>query len=142
VAEVPKSWPPPLMTHDTIQEFLELLKDPENIRLYAFYWVKKKEKLTDERVLIGSGGFFFKKTGDWELGYSVLDEFQNQGYATEAVNRLLEWIFSTLKPDRVVASTYPYLYASLRVLDKSGFSIIGKGDEEGTFLFERKPYPK
>lgn len=124
------------MTDETINEFLELLSDPEQIRLHAFYWVRRKDNFHSNRMLIGSGGFFIKPDGTCELGYSVLEEFQNHGYATEAVRRLLEWVYPALKVKRVVASTYPYLHASLRVLAKSGFTSVGKGEEEGTLLFE------
>jgi RimJ/RimL family protein N-acetyltransferase len=137
-AIIPASWPPPLMTTETIYEFLDLLKTPEDIRLFAFYWVRDEQASQRERILIGSGGFFFRPDGTCELGYSVLDEFQNQGYATEAVSKLLDWAFFTLKVDRVVASTYPYLHASLQVLAKSGFTFIGKGEEEEILLFERR----
>jgi len=137
-AKIPVSWPPPLMTYETIHEFLELLKKPDDIRLFAYYWVRKGQISQEERILIGSGGFFFRPDGALELGYSVLEEFQNQGYATEAVNRLLEWAFFNLKVERIVASTYSYLYASMQVLAKSGFTFIGKGDEKDTLLFERR----
>eukprot|EP00825_Cyclidium_porcatum_P005331 TRINITY_DN12579_c0_g1_i1.p2 TRINITY_DN12579_c0_g1~~TRINITY_DN12579_c0_g1_i1.p2 ORF type:complete len:123 (+),score=0.47 TRINITY_DN12579_c0_g1_i1:214-582(+) len=78
------------------------------------------------------------------LGYSVLDEFRNRGYTTEAVCHLIPCVFTLPGIQRIAATTYPDLGASIRVLEKNGFAktdlpLTGTGAEEGTicYLLER-----
>ncbi|MBQ6568743.1 MAG: GNAT family N-acetyltransferase, partial [Clostridia bacterium] len=74
--------------------------------------------------------------GTVEIGYGVLEEYQGQGYATEAVcaavNRALQ------QPDitRVEAETEPDNQASRRVLEKCGFLPTGTVGEEGPRFFK------
>lgn len=74
------------------------------------------------------------------LGYSVLDEFRNRGYATEAVRYLIPCFLSLPGIRRIAATTYPDLGASIRVLEKNGFTkadlpLSGTGAEEGTICY-------
>jgi len=67
----------------------------------------------------------------------VLDAFQNRGYATEAVQGMIPVIFSHTRISRIMATTFPELKASIRVLEKTGFActgptLAGDGLEEGT----------
>jgi len=134
-AEVPGSWPPPLLTEDTIREFIAMLSDPDTIRLCAWYWICNPKEKDVRSLLIGSGGLFLNEEGSYELGYSVLDDYQCQGYATEAVRTILKYVFSHENIDAVYATTYPNLVPSVRVLEKSGFIRIGAGKEKGTIMF-------
>ncbi len=136
-ARIPDSWPPALMTPDTYSEFLSLLKNPEGSRLIAFYWVTRGNDDEPDRILIGSGGFVLDEGGIPELGYSVLDEFQRMGYATEAVFAMIEWISITCQVPLIRASTYPNLLGSVRVLEKNNFHQVGGETEEGIINFER-----
>lgn len=140
-ARVPDAWPPALMDADTIQEFRERLSDPLQCSIFAFYWVKMPDSDDANRVLIGSGGFFLDPEGMFELGYSVLPEFQNRGYATEAVACLISWVFTHYPIPVITATTCPDLLPSIRVLEKNFFVCIGKGREEGTVAFERTRLP-
>ena len=140
-ARLPDTWPPDMMDKETIQDFITRLSDKTNCRLYAFYWIKLPDTDSKERVLIGSGGFFLHPDGTFELGYSVLEEFQNQGYATEAVASLLEWAFSHHQVSVITATTYPDLKASIRVLEKNLFEYAGSGREKGTIAFQRVCLP-
>jgi len=133
-AQVPDSWPPALLTHDTLKEFIELLTASEGSRLHAYYWVRTGHT-PDERLLIGSGGFVEDEWGTLELGYSVLDEFQRLGYATEAVDELLKWARSKSGVTCIKACTFPSLIGSIRVLEKSGFVREGNGSEEGSIAY-------
>ena len=74
------------------------------------------------------------------LGYSVLDEFQNRGYATEAIRHLIPHFLSLPGIRRIAATTCPDLGASIRVLEKNGFTktdlpLSGTGAEEGTICY-------
>jgi len=73
----------------------------------------------------------------------VLEEYWNRGYATEAVEALVPVIFSLPGITRIIATTYPHLTASIRVLQKNGFErtnevAAGVGAEEGTVCYLRE----
>ncbi len=134
-ADVPGDWPPPLVTTETLHEFIGMLTDPVSCRLCAWYWVLNSDEKTRRPVLIGSGGLFITEDGTCEIGYSVLEAFQCLGYATEAVGTILDFVFSQGDIRTVYATTYPHLYPSVRVLQKNGFIPDGPGREEGTVRF-------
>lgn len=134
-AVVPGSWPPPLLDEETIHEFISMLSGTDHVLLCAWYWVLPAKQSGTEGVLIGSGGLFAHEEQKYEVGYSVLSEYQNNGYATEAVQGIVDFFFgSTLFP-AVYATTYPALIPSVRVLEKCGFRMEGPGREEGTIRF-------
>ena len=110
---------------------------PEQVGWWAWYFVLNK-KAKNERILIGNGGFKGKPTSDGtvEIGYSVLKEFQNLGYGTEAVQALIDWAFNHSEVQRVIAETLPELKPSQRLLEKCHFKNIGEGSEAGSIRFE------
>ncbi len=66
-----------------------------------------------------------------EIGYGILDEFQGNGYASEAVRAAVDWAFSQPGVTAVEAETDPGNKASQRVLEKCGFLPTGEIGEEG-----------
>jgi RimJ/RimL family protein N-acetyltransferase len=131
------------MDESVIAEFIPMCSNPKGPVFAAWYWVLD-DPAYPGRILIGNGGVL-QTDGRPEtvvLGYSVLDEFQNHGYTTEAVRALIPAIFSLQGITRIIATTYPELGASIRVLEKSGFArsdllLSGTGAEEGTVCFVR-----
>ncbi len=103
----------------------------------AWYFLLQKTK-GEKRIAIGNGGFKGKPNldGTVEVGYSILESYQNQGYASEAVRALITWAFEHTIVKRVIAETLPELKASIRVLEKNGFKYIGQGSELGVIRFE------
>ncbi len=82
------------------------------------------EKASDR--LTGCCGFHaFDGGPDLELGFYLARCDWGKGYATEAARACVEYAFHTLAADRIVASTYPDNTASIRVLEKTGFSLVG-----------------
>ncbi len=124
----PKNWPPDFNNDSTIQFFLEQLSQGEDrIGWWCWYFIKDRE-------LIGNGGFKGKpsKSGTVEITYSILEEHRGKGYATEAVNGLLDWAFQHQEVRRVIADTSSELTRSIRVLEECGFIYIGEGTEAGS----------
>jgi ribosomal-protein-alanine N-acetyltransferase len=143
-AAVPAAWPPPLMDEGVIREFLHMMEDPAGPLFAAWYWVLN-DPATGTGTLIGNGGILQAegKPDTAVLGYSVLEEYWNRGYATEAVGALVPVIFSLPGITRIIATTYPHLTASIRVLQKNGFErtnevAAGVGAEEGTVCYLRE----
>ncbi|MBO4866768.1 MAG: GNAT family N-acetyltransferase [Ruminococcus sp.] len=66
-----------------------------------------------------------------EIGYGISEEYQNNGYATEAVRAVLDWAFAHTEVNAIEAETDPDNTASKRVLEKCGFVLNGVIGEEG-----------
>jgi RimJ/RimL family protein N-acetyltransferase len=56
------------------------------------------------------------------VGYGLMRQWRGRGYATRAVNLLVEWAFTHVGLVRVVAGTAPDNTASHRVLARAGFA--------------------
>jgi RimJ/RimL family protein N-acetyltransferase len=91
----------------------------------------------DSRIVIGNGGFKGRPAkGVVEIGYSLVPEFQQKGYATEAVTALLDWAFAHDDVCSVIAETLPELAASQGLLRKLGFRPIDGKGSPGVIRFE------
>jgi ribosomal-protein-alanine N-acetyltransferase len=134
-AAVPGSWPPPLLDDATIAEFIRMTVEKTDPCFITWYWVRD-DPAEGERVLVGTGGLASSPFPDTVfIGYSVLEEFQCRGYATEAVRQIVAAAFSLPGVRRIMATTYPELVGSIRVLEKNGFVHAGEGFEEGTIAY-------
>jgi [ribosomal protein S5]-alanine N-acetyltransferase len=93
----------------------------------------------EPRRLVGVGGFFAPPhNGMVMLGYTVAKPFRGRGLATEATLGMVAFAFAHRDMDRVAAETLPELAASIRVLEKAGFSLDGPAQTHpGAIRFER-----
>ena len=85
------------------------------------------------------GDLCFKGLGEngmAEIGYGILEEYQGQGYATEAVGAAVDWALQQPGVTCVEAETEPDNLASRRVLEKCGFLPTGTAGEEGPRFFK------
>jgi RimJ/RimL family protein N-acetyltransferase len=136
-AEVPTNWPTPLYDNDARQFFLKVVSDnPQAVGWTAWYILLPDE--SGKKTLIGGVGAcgLPDEQGKIVIGYSLLDQFQGKGYATEALRGFLDWARPHPDLRKVIADTFPHLTASIRVLAKSGFSRCGAGADEGSIRFE------
>ena len=133
-ADVPDEWPPELYDSPAMRYSLQQLGDPTEQGWSLWYLLSKKH---DPPKVIGICGFKGKpdRAGSVEIGYSVLRQFRIQGYATEAVARLVTWAFSHQHVVEVTAETLPHLRQSIRVMEKNGFSYRGPGSEYGVVCY-------
>ena len=89
--------------------------------------IKKKD---DSRTI---GIVTLRKDGELGiLGYSILPEFWNMGFATEAVERIITFGFEYLELSTIQASTTENNIASMKVLEKLGFSLRESGIKENS----------
>ena len=77
-------------------------------------------------------------SGAAEIGYGVLEEYQGKGYATEAVNAVLEWALRQPDVSKIEAEAEESNTASLKVLEKCGFTRTGMIGEEGPRFARKK----
>ncbi len=109
-------------------EMLEgCLRDPDQWDWYAIWMIEKKDG-THIGDLCFKG---LREDGIAEIGYGILEAFQGQGYATEAVRAVCRWAFGHAEVSSIEAETDAGNAASQRVLQKCGFLPNGTCGEEG-----------
>lgn len=72
------------------------------------------------------------------IGYWIGREYWNNGYASDALKTVSEFVKNEMKLKRLHTGVLDYNTASLKVLLKNGFSI--EGYERDSFKFEGKYY--
>jgi len=81
--------------------------------------------ITDKEsgAVIGTIGFYRMQLQHYrtETGYMLLPEFYGKGYATEALQCLIDFGFNTLGFHSFEAVIYPENKGSIRVVEKCGF---------------------
>lgn len=90
-APKPASWPPPLNDEHSQRHFLESLRkaQPADAGWNLWFCIRR-----EPRELLGNAGFKARpKDGFVEIGYSMLQVHQRNGYCTEAVKALIDWAF-------------------------------------------------
>ncbi|MFB2981355.1 GNAT family N-acetyltransferase [Microseira sp. BLCC-F43] len=141
---VPDNWPPPFNDEQSLLWFLEKCQENSDQGGWLGWYFLLNDPVTNERIAIGNGGFKGRPNPDVtvEIGYSIIPEYQNKGYGTEAIKALLNWAFEHAEVKRAIAETLPELKASQRLLEKCNFVYIGEGWEPGVIRFEleRKNY--
>lgn len=109
-----------------IEFYKKTYNENSNYRQYAIVL-----KSTNE--LIGQISFTINtKHESAELGYLIARKFQNNGYMSEAINRLIDYLTNELKCTRISAEVMTDNKASIKLLEKYGFK------KEGTFLKKYK----
>ena len=65
-----------------------------------------------------------------EIGYGTYEHYRNMGFMTEAIQGLINWAFAQGKLKVVTAETDKNNLASRRVLEKNGFEITERVDDQ------------
>jgi RimJ/RimL family protein N-acetyltransferase len=80
------------------------------------YWTVRDH----EGRFLGRCGLRRMDEGEVELGYTLLEEYWGQGFATEASRAVLEHGFGTVGLSRIISMTLPDNVRSRRVMEKLG----------------------
>lgn len=86
-------------------------------------WCVEEKETGNVIGRVDLGGFVRKSMAD--LSYYFNKEHWGRGYATEAVHAVVAFGFEQLQLHRIQATVMPENVASLRVLEKAGFSREG-----------------
>ena len=132
---IPNSWPPELYDGDDLRRFGDLLANPLNAGWGLYYLLERASP-----QLVGVAGYAGRPTADGvvELGYSILPPYRRNGFATEAVSKLVEHAFCEPTVRCVAAETFPELLPSIGVLVKSGFRQVDSRKAHGPLRYERR----
>jgi RimJ/RimL family protein N-acetyltransferase len=98
-------------------------------RGYGYYAAEEKAS----GRLIGRVGY--TNGAGWpgfELGWTIVPEFQGRGFATEAATFLLSYAFEVLDQPHVISLIHPDNAPSRRVAEKLGETIEGEAQVLGT----------
>lgn len=112
-----QSWRP-----EDIEEIEEFIK--KNISVCPNTkntWMQLAVCLKEGRLIGDIGIHFLEDDYQIEIGYTLSPEYQGNGYATEAVKAVINYVFSKLKKHRITASVDPDNIKSIKLLEKIGF---------------------
>ena len=128
---VPLQWPPEILAGAVPIFQARLANEPDLSPGWLAWYMILKDDGGSGPVLIGNCGFKGPPDSDGmvEISYSVLTAYQNHGYGSEAVAGLLAWAFAHDEVSCAVATTYPELHPSIRLLEKLGFQYVGEGPD-------------
>jgi RimJ/RimL family protein N-acetyltransferase len=89
-------------------------------------WYQLAIELKSDRGMIGDCTFHLFKDGKQaEVGMTIARPYQGNGYASEAVGHMVDYLFEQLDLHRICANIDPRNAASIRVMTKLGFRHEG-----------------
>ncbi len=105
----------------------KVLEDEKNY-LWLTNWavVLKEENQIIGFIMIKG---YPNKNGEVIVGYGIEEKYRKNGYATEALKGLIQWIFENPKAKQVIADTEKENVASHKVLENSGAVKYKETDE-------------
>jgi len=107
-------------TEEDAQGFVQRVVDNDNPNTYQFAITLKDD------TLIGATGIHrTERHHHAEIGYWIGRPYWGQGYATEAVQRLIQFGFEQMDLNRIFAGYFSENWASRRVMEKAGLSYEG-----------------
>ena len=136
-ASMPEAWPGKALVERAFSTSLdEIRREPERL-LWGDHLVLDPR----ERRVVGSVVFHGRPDdgGCTEVGYGIEAASQGHGYATEALASAIAWAFEA-GATCISAATPTWHSASIRVLEKCGFTRTGTRDHDFVelLLFERR----
>jgi [ribosomal protein S5]-alanine N-acetyltransferase len=138
-AEVSPEWPTGEYDRDAMEFFRGRLEEGgRSVEGWYGWYAIRNADCERGRALVGAGGYFGPPDSEGlvEIGYSILPEWQRQGYASEIVQALVRHAFTFAQVKQVIAHTAEANAASIAVLVRCGFENKGAGQEAGTLRFE------
>jgi RimJ/RimL family protein N-acetyltransferase len=97
-------------------------------------WWQRAIRLRDSGELIGDLGLHFMDEGTVELGISLAPAHQRRGYAREAAEVMLDFVFGGLRKKRVIARVDSRNIKCMRLLE--GMGMHRRGAQAGEVEFE------
>ena len=75
------------------------------------------------------------ENGTVEIGFGLAEEMRGQGYGSELVAALADWLDGRDEIDRIIATTRAENVGSRRVLERAGF--LAEGESDGVVRYVR-----
>jgi ribosomal-protein-alanine N-acetyltransferase len=126
-ADIPPSWP----THDMkdVQELFATSLESGDIEPGFCHWY-----VVMDGALCGGTGCFGNPdaAGQVTAGYGIVPELEGQGIGTEAFGGLVGWFSATGRVRTIRATAFERHHASVRILQKNGFTCFGVSPDDAT----------
>lgn len=74
-----------------------------------------------------------------EIGYGLAGPYRGRGFGTELVVAISDWLLARRDVSTVLASTSATNFASRRVLEKAGFTMVGATEDETVYRRRGRP---
>ena len=114
---------PKMANYDQAKRYIERY-EKEFAEKEEITWIIH-DRNSEESVGVCCLGDFDFDSQRCEIGYDIKRRFWNQGYATKTIKAITEYAFKELGLNRVEAFISPENKASIRVLEKCGYSYEG-----------------
>ena len=94
----------------------------------SLYWAIT---LSDKNILVGTICLFgfSDENHKCEIGYELLTNFQGQGIMREAVEKVIDYAFNTIKVKKIEASLHRDNLSSIKLLEKFSFRNSNEPDK-------------
>ncbi|MGB6337962.1 MAG: GNAT family protein [Thermoanaerobaculia bacterium] len=106
-------------TREDAEAWVEFARDQDQETLFA---IDNRQELIGGIGLIPQDDVYSRSA---MLGYWLGEPFWNRGIATLAVRAIVDWAFAELELIRIFAFVFETNTASVRVLEKTGFTLEG-----------------
>jgi len=107
-------------TIDDVESFIEKISKQINEPGTWFQFVIIEK---ETQKIVGDLGIHFldSESKQVEIGCTLNKYFQNQGYATESIKRIIDYLFKELNKHRIITSIDPDNTNSIRLVERIGF---------------------
>lgn len=114
-------------TIDDARDFINKINEKIN-KSESLYWAIT---LSDKNILVGTICLFsFSDENDkCEIGYELLTNFQGQGIMKEAVEKIIDYAFNTIKVQKIEAFFHRDNQRSIKLLEKFSFRNSNEPDK-------------
>ena len=114
-------------TIDDARNFINKVNENIN-KSDSLYWAIT---LSEKNILIGTICLFGFSDENYkcEIGYELLTNFQGQGIMKEAVEKVIDYAFNTIKVKKIEAFLHRDNQSSIKLLEKFSFRDSNEPDE-------------
>ncbi len=101
-----------------------IVDETKDAHFYTMWLVIAKA----EKAIVGGICFHGEpnENGEVEIGYGTDYGYRNQGFMTETIAALMQWIRANKNVKSIIAETDSFNVSSVKVLEKNGFEMIQK----------------
>jgi len=114
-------------TIDDARNFINKVNEHIN-KNDSLYWAIT---LSDKNLLVGTICLFGFSDENYkcEIGYELLTDFQGQGIMKEAVEKVIDYAFNTIKVKKIEAFLHRDNQSSIKLLEKFSFKNSNEADK-------------